>query len=125
MDFSASKKLHEAYQDYSIKQKILQEIEAVIQLQEGNLRGEERVIDSNGEVEESQLNGMQRIFTPYIGVRSKNNKTATEGAGSWSEFGPLYDGLTWSTDRCNVVPTLVSSSFVFILYVKYRLLNGC
>jgi TPR repeat protein len=107
MDFTAAVSLKDAYENTATRSSILKELETVINLQEGGLRGEEYVVDSSGEdVHKLDMEGVQRIFTPYIGVRSNDKEKAKDGAGGWAEFGPLFDGVNWSKDRCSVVPTL-------------------
>lgn len=112
-DFSAAKALRDAYADPTLKTSMLEELQAVIALQEGKLRGANEVeIDPGGfttEPESKTTAGMQRIFTPYIGVRTSDAKASSEGAGGWAEFGPLYDGATWNTERCNIVPTICNA----------------
>eukprot|EP00557_Chaetoceros_sp_GSL56_P009568 CAMPEP_0176492862 /NCGR_PEP_ID=MMETSP0200_2-20121128/9243_1 /TAXON_ID=947934 /ORGANISM="Chaetoceros sp., Strain GSL56" /LENGTH=512 /DNA_ID=CAMNT_0017890489 /DNA_START=1344 /DNA_END=2882 /DNA_ORIENTATION=- len=107
MDFTAAVSLKDAYRSSATRSRILKELETVISLQEGGLRGEEYVVDSSGEdIHKLDIEGVQRIFTPYIGVRSKDKEKAKNGAGGWAEFGPLFDGMKWSTDRCSIVPTI-------------------
>lgn len=107
MDFTAAVSLKDAYGNPATRSRIFKELEAVVNLQEGKLRGEEYVVDSSGEdVHKVDMEGVQRIFTPYIGVRSNDKEKAKDGAGGWAEFGPLFDGMKWSKERCSIVPTL-------------------
>lgn len=105
LDFSIAQNLMKMH----VKEKaaVVKELEALQQLQEGLLRSVME-IDSNGEPLPTMpdRSGLQRIFTPYIGLRFDDEKTATEGAGGWSEFGPLFDGNNWNKENCDVVPTI-------------------
>jgi hypothetical protein len=78
------------------------QLDHLINLREGDLRLGGTVMEEGG----SEVRGLQRIFTPYIGVETESASTEEEGAGGWSEFGPLFDGLRWSRKRCLVVPLL-------------------
>ena len=109
--FSAANTLTKVYQ--KSKATILKELEDVKTLQEGRLQGVAQApqtadIDSQGNVEvhQDKTSGFRRIFTPYIGVRTEESETRDTGAGGWAEFGPLFDGITWSAERCKVVPTI-------------------
>lgn len=110
-DFSAARKLRTLYENEKTRAMMLNEITNVIALYEGDLRGAEVVVTSdNGSAESKHSSGgLQRIFTPYIGVRTRDDEIQESGAGGWAEFGPLFDGHNWSKDRCSVVPTLCSS----------------
>lgn len=98
------------------KSKILKEVQAVKDLQEGKYlldqqKEQEMEIDANGNLQKATRDkssdvGLQRIFTPYIGVRTADEKTRTSGAGGWSSYGPLFDGRQWYEDKCSVIPTL-------------------
>jgi hypothetical protein len=106
-DFSAVLALEEAFRKNS--KKLLKEIEAVKNLQEGRIRGVAEVevgTDGNVKSDDNQKGGLQRIFTPYTGVRTENAETRETGAGGWAEFGPLFDGNSWNKENCNVVPTI-------------------
>lgn len=110
-DFSVATKLQNEFKKSS--KKIVKEIQAVKTLQEGRLRGGSEVeIDADGNVKKSGDNsndsggGLQRIFTPYIGVRTEDAETRESGAGGWAEFGPLFDGNAWNKENCKVVPTI-------------------
>lgn len=111
-DFSTAITLSTSYRDQSKKGKILKELAAVKVLQEGKLRGvggvESLELDVSGNVKKVQQGngGVQRIFTPYIGVRTEKDETRQEGAGGWAEFGPLFDGISWNEQHCKVVPTI-------------------
>jgi hypothetical protein len=52
---------------------------------------------------------MQRIFDPYTGVRVSAAHIATDGAGAWAEYGPLFNGMTWSNERCSVLPAICNA----------------
>jgi tetratricopeptide (TPR) repeat protein len=115
--FSAATRLTQLYQNDESRNKMLQELESVKKLQEGRLRGMDLTaiveVDASGHVSDSdesstneQQQGLQRIFTPYIGLRSVNSSVASEGAGIWSEFGPLFDGKTWHSKNCQLVPSI-------------------
>ena len=94
-------------------------MEAAKALQEGRLRGANAApqasadVDPNGSVKvdlgEEQEGGFQRIFTPYIGVRTEDSETSKSGAGGWAEFGPLFDGISWHEENCKVVPTICNA----------------
>jgi hypothetical protein len=108
-DFAVARNLIKTFQDK--KTIIRKEIKTLQRLQEGRLRGVE--VDAMGQVVTSartssseKQSGMQRIFTPYIGLRFDDEAIAVEGAGGWSEFGPLFDGKTWHKENCKVAPTI-------------------
>jgi len=110
--FTAPSTLKALYENPASKSQILKELESVINLQEGSLRMEEVIIDVDGAASSTAIDttgGLQRIFTPYIGVRTADAATAQEGAGGWSEFGPLFDGVNWSRERCAVVPSICNA----------------
>jgi hypothetical protein len=77
------------------------ELDEIISLNEGSLRVGGSVSDTKVLNEST---GLQRIFTPYIGVRSDDVQEQS-GAGAWSEFGPLFDGVSWSK-KCDKIPLL-------------------
>lgn len=122
-DFSASRALRQAYQKYSTQ--ILDELQQVKKLQEGKLRGtvagddegQQTTVQIDASGNQQNVNrqqdddndfqsGLQRIFTPYIGVRTEKEETRQEGAGGWAEFGPLFDGIHWDENNCQIVPTI-------------------
>ena len=121
-EFSAAAVLMDMYRNKKTRTKLLNELEAVKALQEGKLRsgnnmaGAEVEVDANGNVATSKsssgrgsggsADGVQRIFTPYIGVRTEMEQTRQDGAGGWGEFGPLFDGNQWNERNCRVVPTI-------------------
>lgn len=98
------------------RSQILKEVEAVKKLQEGKYlldqqKEQEIEIGALGNIQTTNDGkasdvGLQRIFTPYIGVRTSDEKTQTSGAGGWSSYGPLFDGRQWYEDKCRVIPTL-------------------
>mmetsp|Transcript_10302 Transcript_10302/g.14401 ORF Transcript_10302/g.14401 Transcript_10302/m.14401 type:complete len:670 (-) Transcript_10302:129-2138(-) len=107
--FSAPSTLKALYENDVTRSQILKELDGVVRLQEGSLRMEEVILNTEGESPTRAVpstEGLQRIFTPYIGIKNANAATAQEGAGGWSEFGPLFDGVNWSRERCAVVPTI-------------------
>jgi len=81
-----------------------QQLDSMISLNEGNLR-------FGGVVLSAQVSddGLNRIFTPYIAVRNDNQTYEASGAGSWAEFGPLFDGLQWNDVKCDVLPLLCNT----------------
>ena len=91
--FHITNELREAYQKDSGRE-MQRQLEEVIRLKEGLVRGSRNA---------STNEGLQRIYTPYIGVRSKDNATE-EGAGAWAEYGPLFDGVSWNEEKCSKVP---------------------
>jgi hypothetical protein len=107
-EFSAARKLKTLYENEQARGIIINEIKTIIALYEGDLRGSELVVVSDNGPNEPKNGtvGFQRIFTPYIGVRTKDDVTQESGAGGWAEFGPLFDGQHWSKERCAIVPTL-------------------
>ena len=116
-DFSAAQTLYKVYKQSS--KQILKELQAVKVLQEGRLRGgnvplQSVEVEPTGSIQmelddEISGGGFQRIFTPYIGVRTEESETRQAGAGGWAEFGPLYDGLSWHQENCKVVPTICNA----------------
>lgn len=71
-------------------------------------------LEGNAEgIDVNQLNetvGFRRIFTPFIGVREANeireasspsDKSMNNSFAGWSEFGPLFDGVTWNDEKCS------------------------
>ena len=120
-DFSAAQSLQAVYK--KSKKTIQAELQAVKDLQEGRLRGTNQQqssglpqtveVNANGDTEttakDDGTGGFQRIFTPYIGVRTDDTETSKTGAGGWAEFGPLFDGMTWNEQNCDVVPTICNA----------------
>jgi hypothetical protein len=55
----------------------------MIALYEGDLRGAEIVVSTENRISESNnsTGGLQRIFTPYIGVKTKDDEIQERGAG--------------------------------------------
>lgn len=98
-DFSVVQSLTKAFQQSP--ERILEELNAVKALQEGSLRGPNNAVDISG-----KNGGFQRLFIPFIGVRTEKASTSTAGAGGWAEFGPLFDGVSWNEDTCKIVPTI-------------------
>ena len=85
------------------------ELTALAAMEDGGLRkGAGPALDQQQKQEEKAEGGMQRVFTPYIGVGSPDEAEA-EGAGPWSEYGPLWDGVEWHQDRCRVLPSLCAA----------------
>ena len=83
-DFSAARGLMALFQDEKKRQVLQGELAQVIGLQEGGLRGGDAVANS------AHGTGLQRVFTPYIGVRADAPHVNQDGAGAWAEFGPLF-----------------------------------
>jgi hypothetical protein len=85
-----------------------QQLDRVIALREGALRTGGNVVEEEARVSgpsnSNHPDGLRRVFTPHIGVRATAEATEAIGAGAWSEFGPLFDGVRWSATRCAVVP---------------------
>ena len=90
------------------KESILKELDIIVKGKEGAKvrRGGNIRTENLAEAPPNPDNGLERIFTPHIGVRVDDDATEIDGAGGWSEFGPLFDGLDWSQSRCNALPTL-------------------
>jgi len=108
-EFSAARKLKTSYENNISRNMMLNEINNVISLYEGDLRGAEVVVsseDGSTQLKNSSAGGLQRIFTPYIGVQTRDDEIQERGAGGWAEFGPLFDGHHWSKERCEIVPTI-------------------
>ena len=106
--FEIVKSLESAYAGRG-KTAILRELDTVIKGREGakvrrggNIRAENSAEWSFGDNE----NGLERVFTPHIGVRGDTDAVENDGAGGWSEFGPIFDGLDFSESRCSALPTL-------------------
>ena len=78
------------------------QLDNMISLNEGNLRFGGSVLSAA----QASDDGLNRIFTPYIAVRNDNQSYEASGAGSWAEFGPLFDGLRWNDVKCDVLPLL-------------------
>ena len=99
-DFDLVKELKKVYANNF--QEIQSQLDDIISLNEGALRVGGSVTETKSKIDETT--GLQRIFTPYIGVRSTDEREE-QGAGAWSEFGPLYDGLSWSK-KCDKIPLI-------------------
>ena len=88
-----------------------QQLDRVIALREGALRTGGSVVEEEARATvpssssgNKNPDGLRRVFTPHIGVRAAAEATEATGAGAWSEFGPLFDGVQWSATRCAIVP---------------------
>ena len=103
-DFSTAVTLEKAYQ--ANKAAILQELRNVQTLQEGLHPSGPVEVAPDGSVSEGVDFGFRRISTPYIGLRTDEELTGSQGAGGWGEFGPLFDGRGWRPDMCAWTPTL-------------------
>ena len=111
-EFTIVRELESAYRGK--KALIMKDLKAVVTAQEGkkvrrggNIRLENQERERQAPREASlDEGGFERIFTPHIGVRVDDEKTEQDGSGGWSEFGPLYDGLDWSLERCSLIPIL-------------------
>jgi len=99
-EFFLVQELKMAY--YNNLDEIQSQLDQIISLDEGALRVGGSVTETITNIDETT--GLQRIFTPYIGVRSTDEREEN-GAGAWSEFGPLYDGLSWSK-KCDKIPLI-------------------
>jgi len=97
-----AKKLSELYASHSTALQV--ELDNMISLNEGNLRFGGSVLSAQGGDD-----GLNRIFTPYIAVRNDNQSHEVSGAGSWAEFGPLFDGLRWNDVKCDVLSSLCNT----------------
>lgn len=75
----------------------------MVGLQEGLLRSGSAMAPAVAEA------GLLRLFDPYMGVRVRAEHIAVDGAGAWAEYGPLFDGMTWSAARCRVLPSLCAA----------------
>ena len=106
--FKVASVLKEMFSSQS--RQIQEELNQIIHLQNGQMRDirspdiEDIVRMDVASNEEYSSKGFKKIFTPYIGVRS--NKQAKDG---WSEYGPLFNGVTWNTEKCRNIPTLCST----------------
>ena len=58
-------------------------------------------------LETSKRGVLHRILA--LTSRTESSETATQGAGGWSEFGPLFDGTTWHKENCKLVPTICNA----------------
>lgn len=92
------------------KEAILRELDTIVHGKEGakvrrggNIKAENI---AEGDPQSDKTKGLERVFTPHIGVRGDTDAVENDGAGVWSEFGPLFDGLDWSESRCSALPTL-------------------
>ena len=81
---------------YDGGKELQRQLDYMIGLKDGAVRGS---------LNTSADDGLQRIYTPYIGVRSTDS-SVERGAGAWAEFGPLFDGVTWNEAKCAAVPLL-------------------
>jgi len=113
-EFSAAQALMSIFKDDRIRASVLKELQNVKKLPEGGLRGQEEIkraeISASGGVsQEEGTAGLQRIFSPYIGVRTEKEDTSQTGAGGWAEFGPLFDGANWLEENCRYVPTICNA----------------
>jgi hypothetical protein len=98
-NFSLVKELKVMYKNNL--QQINTEIDNIISLNEGSLR-------IGGSVTETVIDestGLQRIFTYLI---NSTDTVEQEGSGGWSEFGPLFDGITWSK-KCKFIPLICNT----------------
>ena len=93
--FSISHELRAAYERDGGKE-LQRQLDDMIMLKDGAVRGS---------LNASASDGLQRIYTPYIGVWSADS-AAERGAGTWAEFGPLFDGVAWNEAKCATVPLI-------------------
>eukprot|EP01038_Epipyxis_sp_PR26KG_P011072 gene11072-14865_t len=100
-DFHIAMELQQAFiNSYNL---IQSQLDDMIALKQGSLRSSGSVSTNNT----SDNPGLQTIFTPFIGVKEDVTTDGNNnGAGGWAEFGPLFDGKTWSEDKCNSIPIL-------------------
>ena len=106
--------LEALYRDPISRSKMLGELARVIDLQEGRLRGSDAMRVSK------DITGMQRIFTPYISVRTQDDHTATDGAGAWVSYDSLASNLTELmniSDISSTISLILSISCVRVSYV--------
>lgn len=90
--------LRKLYSEESTRADLMLQLSNAQKLFEGGLRKSVPTDSQTGQI------GLQRVFTPYIGVGSSES-AETQGAGPWAEFGPLFDGVQWLA-ACDTVPLL-------------------
>ena len=93
--FKINHELRAAYQKDGGRE-LQRQLDSMIMLKDGAVRGS---------LDADVNDGLQRIYTPYIGVRSTDS-SAERGAGAWAEFGPLFDGVNWNEAKCATVPLI-------------------
>lgn len=111
--FSAATSLMKCFE--SSKKVILKELQAAKALKEG--RGEERSvglknteIDPNGNtLSVDTTPGFRPFLLSNLRVHTGESTMQETGMGALAEFGPLFDGITWSDDYCQVIPTICNA----------------
>lgn len=123
-DFHLTKTLKEAFHKNNGLD-LQRQLDNLIKLREGDIRiggsvMEEEAIDKKNGIDTGDDGGLRRIFTPYIGVATDDAITEEQGAGGWSEFGPLFDGIRWSEKRCKVIPILCDAIKGYLKATNYH-----